>query len=90
MAFKRWNKSPSRKLPTRSWTNEEMKIIGWCLSRDIGVSLSPDWKNGLNNWKIDIHIKGKIHRDPGNYEDHDVYDKFVEYYKYYYDKYNKQ
>ena len=91
MAFKRWNKTPSRKLPIRSWTEEEMKIIGWCLTHaKIGVSISPDWKGGLNNWKIDIRIKDKTHRDPGLYQDDNVYDKLVEYYKYYYDKYNKQ
>ena len=91
MAFKRFNKSPSRKLPRRSWDPEEMKIIGWCLTHaKIGVSISPDWESGLNNWKIDIHVKGKIHRDPASYTDDNVYDKLVEYYKYYYDKYNKQ
>ena len=91
MAFKRFNKSPSRKLPRRSWDPEEMKIIGWCLTHaKIGVSISPDWESGLNSWKIDIHVKDKIHRDPASYTDDNVYDKLVEYYKYYYDKYNKQ
>tara|TARA_E500000305_G_scaffold104166_1_gene100256 strand:- start:341 stop:622 length:282 start_codon:yes stop_codon:yes gene_type:complete len=90
MAFKRWNKSPSKQPPKKTWTAEEMKIIGWCLTHaKIGVSISPDWKSGVNNWNIDIHIKNKVHRDPGTYKDHDVYDKLVEYYKYYYDKYNR-
>ena len=84
MAFKRWNKTPSRKLPTRSWTEEEMKIIGWCLVRNIKIGISPDWKDEMNRWQIDININGKIHTDPNRYENDTVYNKVVEYYKYYY------
>ena len=42
----------------------------------------------LLSYKLLIDTKGKIHTDPNRYGD-DVYDKFNEYYKYYYDKYNK-
>ena len=90
MAFKRWNKSPSRKAPTRSWQEDEMKIIGWCLNKGIAVSIMPDWKDDLNRWKIDISLNNKTHTDPNRYNDEDVYNKVNEYYKYYYDKYNKQ
>ena len=67
-----------------------MKIIGWCLNKKIGVSISPDWKDDLNRWQIEININGKTHIDPNHYNDEVVYDKLNEYYKYYYDKYNKQ
>ena len=90
MAFKRWNKSPSRKLPEKTWQPEEMKIIGWCLNKGIGVGIIPDWKDDMNRWQIDININGKIHTDPNRYENDVVYNKVNEYYKYYYDKYNKQ
>ena len=90
MAFKRWNKSPSKRPPTRSWQPEEMKIISWCLNKNIGVGISPDWKDDMNRWQIDININGKIHTDPNRYENEVVYNKVNEYYKYYYDKYNKQ
>ena len=33
--------------------------------------------------------KGKINTDPNNYDNNVVYNKVNEYYKYYYDKYNK-
>jgi hypothetical protein len=89
MAFKKWNKSPSRKPPERSWTQEEMKIIGWCLNKNIGIGITPDWKNDISTWQIDININGKIHTDPKKYEDSIVYNKVNEYYKYYYDKYKK-
>ena len=90
MVFKRWQKSPSKKLPKKSWTPEEMKIIGWCLNKNIKVGISPDWEDGLNRWKIDININNKTHQDPNRYNNEVVYNKVNEYYKYYYDKYNKQ
>jgi|TARA_Y100001937_G_scaffold94_1_gene121 hypothetical protein len=89
MAFKRWQKSPSRKAPERNWEQQEMKIIGWCLTRNIGVGISPDWKDDLNRWKITIDINGKYYDDPNLYDNEEVYNKVIEYYKYYYDKYNK-
>ena len=89
MAYKRWKKSPSKQPPKKSWSQVEMKIVGWCLTRNIGVSISPDWKDELNRWQIDISINDKIHTDPNRYNDDVVYNKVNEYYKYYYDKYNK-
>ena len=89
MAFKRWNKSPSKNPPTRSWQPEEMKIIGWCLNKGIGVGISPDWKDDMGRWQIEISINGKIHTDPNRYTNETIYNKVNEYYKYYYDKHNK-
>ena len=89
MAFKRWNKTPSKQLPKKSWSNEEMKIIGWCLNNEIKVGVSPDWKDSLNRWQIDININGNNHNDPSRYNDDQILEKKYEYYKYYYDKYNK-
>ena len=90
MAFKKWQKTPSKSPPKKTWTIEEMKIIGWCLNNNIGVGVSPDWKDHLIRWRVDININGKIYTDPSRYEDDVVYDKVNKYYKYYYDKYNKQ
>ena len=88
MAFKKWQRSPSKQVPTRSWQPDEMKIIGWCMNKGISVSISPDWKDSLSRWQIDIHINNKTHTDPNRYTDENVYDKFLEYYKYYYNKHN--
>ena len=90
MAFKKWNKTPSKNPPKKTWTVDEMKIIGWCLTKNIGVGISPDWKDDMNRWQIEININGNIHLDPNRYEDDTVYKKVNEYYKYYYDKHNKQ
>ena len=89
MAFFKWQKAPTKKPPKRSWDSEEMKIIGWCMHNNIKIAISPDWKDSLTRWQIEININGKIHIDPNRYDDNIVYDKFNEYYKYYYDKYNK-
>tara|TARA_R100001460_G_scaffold57004_1_gene96760 strand:+ start:159 stop:431 length:273 start_codon:yes stop_codon:yes gene_type:complete len=90
MAFKRWKKSPSRRVPARLWDNNEMKIVGWCINKNIKVGISPDWQHDLNKWQIEISINNNIHLDPNRYDDDNVLDKLYEYYKYYYDKYNKQ
>ena len=84
MAFKRWQRAPSKKAPNRTWDKQEMKIIGWCLTRNIKIGISPDWKDDMNRWQIDININGKIHTDPNRYENEVVYNKVIEYYKYYY------
>ena len=88
MAFKRWKKSPSKRPPTKMWSAKEMKVIGWCLQNNIGVGISPDWKDDLQRWQIEININGKVHTDPNRYNGN-VLDKMYEYYKYYYDKHNK-
>jgi len=67
-----------------------MKIIGWCLNKNIKVAITPDWKEDTNKWLIEININNKIHKDPNRYNNEVVYNKVNEYYKYYYDKYNKQ
>ena len=87
MAFKRWARAKSKSAPAKMWGDDEMRIIGWCLNKKIEISIMPDWKDQLNNWKIDIKINKKIFTDPNRYEDDKVLDKVYEYYKYYYEKY---
>ena len=90
MAFKRWSKTPSKKGIVRSWSRSELKVISWCLNNKINISVSPDWESSLNKWQINININGNNHNDPSRYNDDQVLEKKYEYYKYYYDKYNKQ
>ena len=77
-------KSTGRKPPQKSWSREELKIIGWCMNRNIKVSMIPDWKNNVSDWLIDISINNKIHTDPNKYNDDQINNKVLEYYKYYY------
>ena len=80
----KFKKSTGRKPPQKSWSREELKIIGWCMTRNIKVSMTPDWKNNVGKWLIDISINNKIHTDPNKYSDDQINDKVLEYYKYYY------
>ena len=90
MAFKRWAKTPSKQGLKKIWNGSEMKIIGWCLNNNIKVGIGPDWKNDITKWKIDIVVNNKNHTDPNRYNDEQALEKMYEYYKYYYDKHNKQ
>ena len=83
MAFFKWQKAPSKKPPQRTWSDEEIKIIAWCMNNNIKIAISPDWKDDLNRWQIEININGKIHKDPNKYGDN-IHDKVLEYYNYYY------
>ena len=89
MAWRNFKKAPTKKSPSRSWSEEEIKIIGWCMRTGIKISIMPDWKHELNHWQIHIEIKDKTHVDPKRYDSRSVLNKKLEYYKYYYDKYNK-
>ena len=80
----KFKKSTGRKPPQKSWSREELKIISWCMARNIKISMTPDWKNDMSNWLIDISINNKIHTDPNKYNDDQINDKILEYYKHYY------
>ena len=87
--WKKFVKSKGKSPGRRTWSDEEMKIVGWCLTNNIFISCSPDFNESGHDWIIDIKIKNNIHQDPVRYEDETVLNKIYEYYKYYYDKYRK-
>jgi len=88
MAWKRWNRSPSKRSPVYSWSKDEMKIVGFVINKGIKIGISPDWKHDLHHWQIDIKIgNGKVHTDPNRYSDENVHENVIKYYKYYYEKY---
>ena len=90
MAWNKFKKSPSRTPPAKSWSSEEMKMVGFVMSKNIKIAISPDWKHEFTYWQIDIKVgSGKWHTDPKRYSDEEVYESLIKYYKYYYDKYNK-
>ena len=71
------------------YTRENTKHAGWCMRKGIKIPVSPNWEGASNELKIEININGKIHFDPAIYEGKEALTKMYEYYKYYYDKYNK-
>ena len=81
------NKKKEKKQPFFAYTNLDMKRVQWCLDKNIHVAVSPMSKF---LYKIEIRLdKGQWNRDPGHYDYMEANKKMYEYYKYYYDKYNK-
>ena len=69
------------------YTSEDIKRVSWCMNKNIYVAVSP----GETKWKVEIRMnKGEWKQDPDIYEHEEAMKKMYEYYKYYYDKYNKQ
>ena len=80
---KSYGKSPGYHV----YTKENIKHAGWCLNKNIHVAVSP----GIQKWKVEIRLNnGEWNKDPGVYEHDEAMEKMYEYYKYYYDKHNKQ
>ena len=90
MAWKKFNRAPTKRPPKKDWTQEQLKIASFVIKKGIKIAMSPDWKHNLQHWQIDIKVgKGKWHTDPKRYSDEEVHENIIKYYKYYYDKYNK-
>ena len=82
-----WVKKSSGKNPGyHPYTNEDMKRVSWCIDRRIKIAVIPSG----TKWQIEISINKDIHLDSKIYEADVAYKKMYEYYKYYYDKHNKQ
>ena len=82
-----WVKKSSGKNPGyHPYTNEDIKRVSWCIDRGIKIAVIPSG----TKWQIEISINKDIHLDSNIYEADVAYKKMYEYYKYYYDKHNKQ
>ena len=69
------------------YTDEDMKRVAWCLNKNIQVACVPKG----SDWMVQIRLnKGVWTDDPKTYTHEEGMKKLYEYYKYYYDKYNKQ
>ena len=68
-----------------SYTLEDMKRVDWCITKGIKIAVTPIG----TRWQVELNINGKIHLNPEQYEGKEATEKMYEYYKYYYDKYNK-
>ena len=82
-----WMKKSTGKSPGyHNYTNEDMKRVSWCMNNGIKIAVIPSG----TKWQIELSLNKKIHLDSDIYEADKAYKKMYEYYKYYYDKYNKQ
>ena len=82
-----WQKTKTGKSPGyHNHTREDMKRVNWCMNKGIKVAVIP---NGTK-WQVELSLNKNIHLDSKIYEAKEAYEKMYEYYKYYYDKHNKQ
>lgn len=65
----------------------EWKAYIWCIRNNIYIA-----PKALTEarWSIVITNKGVTHEDPNSYTKGIIWEKMYEYYKYYYNKYEKQ
>ena len=82
-----WMKKSYGKSPGyHKYTNEDMKRVSWCINKNIKIAVIPSG----TKWQVEISLNDKIHLDSNLYRADEAYKKLYEYYKYYYDKHNKQ
>ena len=82
-----WMKKSYGKSPGyHKYTNEDMKRVSWCINKNIKIAVIPSG----TKWQVEISLNDKIHLDSNLYKADEAYKKLYEYYKYYYDKHNKQ
>ena len=79
---KSYGKSPGY----HKYTDEDMKRVSWCINKNIKIAVIPSG----TKWQVEISLNDKIHLDSNLYRADEAYKKLYEYYKYYYDKHNKQ
>lgn len=81
--FKKNKKFSMGKGPTddESWDAYLWGIRNGILISPIAISES--------RWRIDIVSRGKKHTSPDSYGKDEIWEKIFEYYKYYYNKYDK-
>ena len=85
---KRKKKCLGRSPESIPYTDDNMKHVAWCMNNNIVVGFSPLWDTE-DQWQIDIQINATVSVDPSTYSGDEVMAKVYEYYKYYYDKYEK-
>ncbi len=71
-------------------TKENSKVVQWCINNGIAccVVKSQGFTQLGQEFCVEIIIKGKSNFSP-NFKKQEVLEKQLEYYNYYYDKYNK-
>ena len=83
----KYNKNTGRSPGFLTYTDQDMKHIGWCIKKGIKIAVVPHWEGANNEWRVELSINKKIHLDPKIYKDKEALAKMYEYAKYYYDKY---
>jgi len=88
IGWKNSKKTIGRSPGYHPYTKQDVKRVCWCVGKGIKIAVTPNWET-TGEWKVELNIKRKIHLDPTSYQVAEAHKKMYEYYKYYYDKYNK-
>jgi hypothetical protein len=70
-----------------AYSPEDFKAYRWCINN--GIYISPYCKENFVSWYVDIQINGKVNRSPKYYDARELWEIIFNYYKYYYEKYEK-
>jgi hypothetical protein len=82
-----WQRANTGKSPGQhNYTRADMKRVNWCLRNGIKIAIIPSG----TKWQVEVSLNKTIHLDSNMYEPSEAYKKLYKYYKYYYDKHNKQ
>jgi len=82
-----WQRAKTGKSPGQhNYTRKDMERVNWCLRNGIKVAVIPN----KTKWQVEVNLNKTIHLDSKIYEAKEATEKMYEYYKYYYDKHNKQ
>ncbi len=47
--MKHWRKKlPKKQAPTKTWDEDQMKIVGWCMNKNIHIGVTPDFEHDYN------------------------------------------
>ena len=85
--MKNWVKKAKGRSPgVLTYTDENMKHVGFCMSKGITIAVQPR----ATDWEIEITINKSTNIDPKSYSGIEALKQMYKYYKYYYDKHNKQ
>ena len=85
--MKNWvKKSKGRSPGVLTYTDENMKHVGFCMSKGITIAVQPR----ATDWEIEKTINKSINLDHKSYSGTEAVKQLYKYYKYYYDKHNKQ
>ena len=82
-----WQRAKTGKSPGQhNYTRKDMERVNWCLRNGIKVAVIPSG----TKWQVEVDLNKTTHLDSKVYNADEAYKKMYEYYKYYYDKHNKQ
>ena len=48
----KYNKTPGRSPGFLTYTNQDIKHIGWCIKKGIKIAVIPNWEGSNDEWRV--------------------------------------